>query len=358
MVLAFVAALVSGLEALPQALMAVRLVRAALDPVVQMRIELEAVPSEQILVNARQALDEGDGELAFSYLVLADQRSLGVPDDLRKAVAEASAFDASDFGEDVWAGFVRGEATTPAGFAAAQALDLTAIGDVKDLVVQAAAYPDHDILIVSLASIGLALTGASVVTVGAATPAKLGASTLKIARKSRLLHPRFVTVVARELRGALRIGKMEEAAASLRRLDFTAARRAAAESLDGAVVARLQNSAVDLGRVGRRQGVRGTLETLFLADGPVRLRRLAAISEQFGPSYRAVLRVAPDAGRVSARLIKPLFRLTELLGAALLWLLTLLLFIRRSVLVIARGIATALPPYPRRRYGRSFPLSR
>ncbi|GHD11322.1 hypothetical protein GCM10016234_14330 [Tianweitania populi] len=349
MLLAFVAALASGLESLPQALMAVRVVRVAFDPVAQTRIELEAVPSEQILVNARQAFAEGDGELAASYLVLADQRTLTVPDDLRQAVADAIAFDVADFSGDVWAGFVHGEATTPAGFAAALALDLTAIGDVKDLVVQAAAYPDHDILIMSLASIGLALTGASVVSVGAATPAKLGASTLKIARKARLLHPRFVTVMARELRGALKIGKVEEAATALRRLDFTTARRAAAESLDGTVLARLQDSAVDLGRVGRRQGVRGTLETLALVDEPVRLRRLAAISEQFGSGYRAVIRVVPDAGRVAARLVKPLFRLTELLGSALLWLLTILLFLRRSVLVIARAIATAVPPYPRRR---------
>ncbi|WP_312797819.1 hypothetical protein [Tianweitania sp.] len=349
MLLAFVAALASGLESLPQALMAVRLVRVALDPVAQTRIELDAVPSEQILVNARQALAEGDGELAASYLVLADQRTLTMPEDLRQAVADATAFDVADFGGDVWAGFVHGEATTPAGFAAALALDLTAIGDVKDLMVQAAAYPDHDILIMSLASIGLALTGASVVSVGAATPAKLGASTLKIARKARLLRPRFVTVMARELRGALKIGKVEEAATALRRLDFTTARRAAAESLDRAVLSRLQDSAVDLGRVGRRQGVRGTLETLALVDEPVRLRRLAAISEQFGPGYRAVLRVVPDAGRVAARLVKPLFRLTELLGSALLWLLTVLLFLRRSVLVIARGIATVVPPYPRRR---------
>ena len=142
---------------------------------------------------------------------------------------------------------------------------------------------------------------------------------------------------------------MEEAVGALRRLDFTAARRAAAESLDGAALARLQNNAVDLGRVGRRQGVRGTLETLARVDDPVRLRRLAAISERFGSGYRAVLRVVPDAGRVSARLIKPLFRLTELLLSAVLWMLTLLLFIRRLVLVIARGVATALPPYPRRR---------
>ncbi|MBS9720989.1 hypothetical protein JYU29_09865 [Tianweitania sp. BSSL-BM11] len=354
--LAFVAALASGLETLPHALTAVRLVRVALDPVQQTQIELEAVPSEQILANAKQALGEGDGELAASYLVLADGRSLAVPDDLRQAVTDANAFDVAEFGGDVWAGFVHGEATTPAGFGAALALDLTAIGDVKDLVVQAAAYPDHDILIMSLASIGLALTGASVVSVGAATPAKLGASTLKIARKARLLHPRFVRVMMRELGGALRIGKIEEAATALRRLDITAARRAAAQSLDRTVLSRLQDSAADLGRVGRRQGVRGTLETLALVDRPARLRRLAAISEHFGPGYRAVLRLVSDAGRVAARLLRPLFRLLELLGTALLWLLTAFLLFRRSVRVIARAVATVLPPYPRRRTRRNVPV--
>jgi hypothetical protein len=44
-----------------------------------------------------------------------------------------------------------------------------------------------------------------------------------------------------------------------------------------------------------------------------------------------------------------LLRLTELLGAALLWVLSLLLFLRRCIHLIARGIATALPPYPYRR---------
>jgi hypothetical protein len=197
MVLAFVAALASGLESLPQAMVAVRLVRVALDPVAQTRISLEAVPSQQLIANAEQASADDDADLAASYLALADDRNVVISETLRQAVAEANAFDVTAFEEDARAGFAHGEATTPAGFAAALALDLTAIGDVKDLVVQAAAYPDHDILILSLASVGLALTGASFVTVGAATPAKLGASTLKIARKARLLHPRFVSIVAR-----------------------------------------------------------------------------------------------------------------------------------------------------------------
>jgi hypothetical protein len=352
MVLAFAAALASGLESLPQAVMAIRLVRVALDPVAHTRIALETVPQQQLIANAEQALADDDADLAASYLALADDRAMAIPATLRQTVAEANAFDVTAFGEDAWAGFAHGEATTPAGFAAALALDLTAIGDVKDLVVQAAAYPDHDILILSLASVGLALTGASFVTVGAATPDKLGASTLKIARKARLLHPRFVTFLARDLRGTLRPAKVEEAAAALRRLDFTAARRAAAGSSDRAVLTRLQGTATDLGRVGRKQGVRGTLETLSLADGPIRLRRLAAISDRFGPAYRAVLRVVPDAGRVAARLAKPLLRLTELLGAALLWLLSLLLFLRRCIHLLARGLATALPPYPHRRRAR------
>lgn len=354
-VLAFVAAVAGGLESLPQAVMAVRIVRVALDPVAQTRIELEAVPSLQLIANAEQSLAEDDADLAASYLALADDRAVPVPDALRQAVTDANAFNVTAFGEDAWAGFVHGEATTPAGFAAALALDLTAIGDVKDLVVQAAAYPDHDILIMSLAVVGLALTGASFVTVGAATPARLGASVLKVARKARLLNPRFVTIMVRELRGSLKIGRVEEAATALRRLDFGTARRAAADSLDGAAVARIEASAGELGRVARRQGVRGTLETLARVDDPVRLRRLAAISDRFGPGYRAVLRLLPEAGRVAARLVKPLLRLIELLGSALLWLLTALLFVRRSVRLIARGIATALPPYPRRGRNRIVP---
>jgi hypothetical protein len=77
-----------------------------------------------------------------------------------------------------------GEGATGAGLAGVVASDLTGIGDVRDLIHQGQKMSrgeEPDQLVLGLAAVGLAVTGATILSVGAALPARAGVSTIKVA---------------------------------------------------------------------------------------------------------------------------------------------------------------------------------
>lgn len=91
-------------------------------------------------------------------------------------------------------GFVEGESANMAGIVGAISADFTVVGDVRDLKKQ---YDIHlqnkqvNELIVILSGAGIGLTAASVASLGVVTPAKAGASLVKLAVKTRRLTSAF-----------------------------------------------------------------------------------------------------------------------------------------------------------------------
>jgi hypothetical protein len=269
----------------------------------------------------RKALSQDDPELARSFANLASDRSISVDPELLARIDEAERFDLGRSAGELWSGFVSGEADTPTAFAASLAADLSVAGDVRDLYRELSAYPDYDELTVGLAAVGLAATGATVASGLNALPAKAGVSLLKTAKKAGKISPALTSELKDIATRSIDTREAAAVVASLRTFDAASAASAGRRIVRPDVIRKLGDTATSLGGIAGKQGYRGTLQTLDLASSTGDIARFERISEKFGNSYRAVLRIAAKTGALALKAGKFAVLMMWWLGGMLMWAL-------------------------------------
>jgi hypothetical protein len=255
------------------------------------RIAGHALDGKFNAARARQEIESAlaaqDADLAKSFVDLAAERHVALnPEQVERvdqAVAEAASarHNAVSFAR----GLVSGEPKDVASFAGTTLGDLFVFGDIRDALREGgrmALGQPADRLILGLAVAGLAITGGTYLTFGAAAPLRAGLSVVKAARKTSRFDARLARVVMREAPAAERAGGLI---------------RLARES----------------GRIEAKAGTRAALDSLQIAESPRELSRIAKLAEKEGGSTRAILKVA---GRGAILLGGAAFDLTLwLLGA-------------------------------------------
>jgi hypothetical protein len=141
-----------------------------------------------IAQNIKAALAAGDADLANSFIDLAAAKSIPIPEDLSRRVADAVQQEnsASHFAKRFATGLVTGTADDIASLSGTVAGDLFVFGDIRDVVREGkhlALGEDTDHLILGLATAGLAVTAATYVSLGGAAPVRAGLTLVKDARK-------------------------------------------------------------------------------------------------------------------------------------------------------------------------------
>ncbi|MCC2097430.1 MAG: hypothetical protein KDJ29_11100 [Hyphomicrobiales bacterium] len=288
----------------------------------------------------KAALDHHDIDLAGSFMELARQQGLAVPADLslryREAIAPAASAQRNL--TDFYYGARNGAADSGAGFAGALVADFTGVGDIRDLIAQSrrmAAGKEPDRLVLGLAVAGLAITGATVVSFGAAMPARAGATALKTAAKAGRLSKPLAANLTRLVGQAVDTRAATAAAAAAARFEFTAARQTAKAALRPAAFRQLGNVATDLSTIGRRAGMRSVNEALTVARSGRELRSIATVAQVRGNATRAVLKVL---GRGAIVLTSGALVLAGWVMGALSWLWLLLLLLLGVVKRTARAV--------------------
>jgi len=92
-------------------------------------------------------------------------------------------------------GFSKGEADNVASLSGSIVSDFTLVGDVRDMYKEGnkmSKNEDYDKLILSISTIGVALSVSSYLTLGLSAPLKIGASIIKVAKKSNKLSALFI----------------------------------------------------------------------------------------------------------------------------------------------------------------------
>ncbi len=250
---------------------------------------------ERLRTELAAALDAEDIDLATSFVTLAGQQGLAIPPDLQARYDAANRPLAAgwratrQFTQGVWSG----EAAGNAGFAGALAGDAVGVGDVRDLVgesrkIAGGQAPDRFTL--GLAVAGLAITGATVATFGAAAPARAGVSAIKAAARSGRLSKPLLGEVERLATGAVDTPAARSVVARATALDLRGAAAAAREAVNPAAFARLRGLAGDVSTIGRRAGAMGARDALTIARDSGEVRAVAKLAEARGGATRAVLK--------------------------------------------------------------------
>lgn len=260
----FAALLALAIYVLPQGKRAAELHMAADDPARLSDLQLEQVfTPDYARAEIKRALDADDVELAESFVALANERGLPVPDDLRARLAEAQSPAnqrkrmAGSFGR----GFVTGETKDAGSLVGAATGDLIGWGDVRDLAREgwhAATGQDVNKWLAGLSAVGLGVTAWTYSSLGAAAPVREGVSVVKAATRTGRLSKGLIESVAR----LFATGQAERVGAAL----------------------------ADLGKVQGKAGARAAIAGLRETRSVGEISKLTALATARGRGTLAVLK--------------------------------------------------------------------
>src|SRR5882724_1747084 len=253
------------------------------DPVELSDIQLvSALRNNQAVVaeNIEAALAANDADLANSFVDLAREKSISVSDELSLRVSNAVAEDNStaQFAKRFATGLVTGSADDVASLSGTVAGDLFVFGDIRDVVREGkhlAMGEETDHLILGLATVGLAVTAATYVSVGGAAPLRAGLTLVKDTRKVGRLSEGLVQFAGRSAREVVDAPLLQKAVASgsvLRPGETIGAMKAAFRAEKAGALVRL---AKDVGRIGEKAGIKAAQDTLKIAENPKEVARAA-----------------------------------------------------------------------------------
>jgi len=287
---------------------------------------------DAIARNIEGALAGGDADLANSFVALAQDRHLGLSDELTRRVSDAVAEQGSvtHVAKRFATGLFTGTADDAASLTGTVAGDLFVFGDIRDAVREGkhlAMGEQTDRLVLGLAATGLAVTAATYVSAGGATPLRAGLSLVKDARKVGRLGEGLAAWAGRSAREVVDAPALEQAVASgsvFRPGQTASAIRAAFRAEKAGGLVRL---AKDVGRITEKAGTRGALDSLKLAEGPKDVARAARLAASEGGKTRAILKLL---GRGALLLVAGAFNLTTWLFGAMITLFGFLCSIKTT----------------------------
>lgn len=307
----------------PQAREAGAILAAQDDPAVLSELKLDALLRQNdrlVQDNIEAALAAGDADLADSFVALARDRNIALPDDLLSRVSDAVKEEnsTSHLAKRFATGLVTGNADDVASLSGTVAGDLFVIGDIRDVVREGkhlAMGEDTDHLVLGLATAGLAVTAVTYVSVGGAAPVRAGLTLVKDARKVGRLGEGLALWAGRSAREVVDGPMLQNAVAKgsvFRPGETMSAIKAAFRVEKAGALVRLGK---DVTRVAEKTGTRGAMDTLRIAEGPKDVARAARLAEAQGSKTRAIMKLL---GRSALLLIGGAFDLTLwLFGAAL-----------------------------------------
>src|SRR5262245_3140242 len=266
--------------------------------------------------NVEAALAAGDADLAGSFAELARDRDVALGEELSKRVSDAVAEDNSSgqFAKRFATGLVTGNADDIASLFGTVAGDLFVWGDIRDVVREGkhlAMGEETDHLILGLATVGLAVTAVTYVSVGGAVPLRAGLTLVKDTRKVGRLSEGLVQFAGRSAREVVDAPVLQKAVASgsvLRPGETISAMKAAFRAEKAGALVRL---AKDVGRIGEKAGIKAAQDTLKIAENPKEVARAAQLAGAKAGKTRAYLKV---------------FGRSALLGVTWLWTLASWIF--------------------------------
>ncbi len=244
----------AGFAVVPSTLEAAGLAFSTRDEAAVAEYRLATVTELNVRAAIDAALDERDTELAQSLVELAKSRGIAIdPTQSQRIQADLDASGGQALA-DAWTGFTTGDTSSEAALAGALGADFSGYGDIRDLYEQIDNYQQGkpvDDLVVGLAAAGLALTGATIVSLGSASPAKAGVSVVKSARRAGKLSPALTRQVGKLAADAIDRKALDTLSDAVRRFDIGAARTAAVAVVRPNSLKAIATLGEDIATVGR-----------------------------------------------------------------------------------------------------------
>ena len=207
-------------------------------------------------------------------------------------------------------GFMSGKGEDASGVAGALVSDFTVVGDLRDLSEQFVLYQNGqpvNQLITTLAGVGVGLTAVTIGTGGVAAPAKVGASTLKLAARMNRLTRGFRDEL---LRMGSKVFDWKQFLRLSKGADLTSISRVAKQSYNPQAVRGLSQLAEQANGIRKNTSAIDSIHLLKYVDNADDLKSVNRLSKRFGIHTRGVFVLL---GKTAIRGVKALRITLELL---------------------------------------------
>jgi hypothetical protein len=244
----------------------------------------------------RAALAGNDIDLANSFAELARERGVAIDRDLTEqlVVANSTQATARRHVGNFTRGLITGEPDDAVGLAGTAVGDLFVIGDVRDAAREGyrlAKGEAADELVLGLAAMGIAVTAGTYASLGAGTPARVGLSLAKVARRTGVMSRQLAGTIGRSFREVVDAGALRRALTTVSLSEPALAVRVARDAVKLDKAGELVKVAGDVGRIEGRAGVRAAFDGMRLAENPREVARVAKLAEKKGLKTRAILKL-------------------------------------------------------------------
>jgi hypothetical protein len=188
-------------------------------------------------------------------------------------------------------GFFSGEANDMAGLSGSIASDMTLYGDFRDLAKEGNKFvhdQPYDQIVFGMAAIGVGLSASQLFSFGATTPAKVGASIVKAAKKMGKLSKPFVRIITSKLSKAIDFK-------ALKKVDYTSIgaikkeTKRIAKTLDTPYIRKAFNNIDSVHK--NTDSYADTIALLKYVDDPKDLQKVVNVSKKYKKNTKAVFKV-------------------------------------------------------------------
>lgn len=192
--------------------------------------------------------------------------------------------------KDFSSGFVSGESDSVVSISGSILSDLTVVGDVRDLTNEGTKLvkgEPYDDIVLGVAAVGVVLSASQVLSVGSSTPLKVGASVVKVAKKTGKLSKSFLKFISSKLTKTVDV-KL------LKKVDFSNISKM--ESSLGAVAKNLNFTHLeklfgDINIINKNTSVVDTVSLMKYVDKEKDLNKMVKLSKKYKGNTKAVLKV-------------------------------------------------------------------
>jgi hypothetical protein len=239
-------------------------------------------------------------------------------------------------------GFLKGESESGGGMSGSIASALTLYGDLRDLNKEGSKYMDdkpYDAFILNISLVGVGLSASQLLTAGASTPLKVGASVLKVAKKTGKLTKAFTKELSTRLSKTVDTNM-------LKTLDFNSlfSLKSSAKTIEKSINMKpVKTLFTDINLIKSNTSLVDTIGLMKYVDTPKDLKNIGKISKQYTTNTKGVMRIlGKGALRAGKSIVKITTKLLWRLGGFILSILgffTMLVFKYRSIKKL-KGIAS------------------
>lgn len=238
------------------------------------------------------ALEKEDIDDAEMYSSLATYLHINISKEiLTKIDDENTVWKKSvRHGKSFSQGFISGEAHNGVALTGAIISDMTVVGDVRDMYKEGtkmAKGDDYDKFTLGIATIGLALTASTYISLGTTAPLKIGESIIKVAKKTGRISKAFLEVLSSKLAKTVDFSLLKRVDwSSMRKMKNSA--KTFFKTIDISHMKKIFNNVAD---ISKNTSKIDSIKIMKYIDKPKDMKRALSLSKKFKKNTVAVFKI-------------------------------------------------------------------